>query len=154
MPNGSCPIVCWRSSANYSPCPVECARVGGLGWSTLSLPALVRHHQSFCCTTRLLFISLFRSLGSRHNLKELPGFFKGTIIIELIHSVYSRTSLIFPSSTSLFNSALLTATWRGGCWTGLQSSFDWISVIRSTRQSSCSFKLVRVFLQQVLFGCR
>ena len=53
---------------------------------------------------RLLFISLFISLGSRHNLKELPGFFKGTIIIELIHSVYSRTSLITPSSTSLFNS--------------------------------------------------
>ena len=49
-------------------------------------------------------MAVFKSLVSRHNLKEPSGFFTGTI--ELIHPVYPWTSLITPSSTSLVNSAL------------------------------------------------
>ena len=51
-----------------------------------------------------LSIALFKSFGSRHSLRLPSSFTTGTI--ELIHSVWSCTSVMMPSFTNLSNSAL------------------------------------------------
>ena len=51
-----------------------------------------------------LSIALFKSFGSRHSLRLPSSFITGTI--ELIHSVWSCTSVMMPSFMSLSNSAL------------------------------------------------
>ena len=51
-----------------------------------------------------LLIALFKSFGSRHSLRLPSSFITGTI--ELIHSVCSCTSVMIPSLTSVYNSAL------------------------------------------------